>query len=72
MKKVYLKIDNKKSKETSVKNWTYYYLNGLVNVNDHHLKNIAGAEKLFKDNFIHYFRYKIPYKSNFFVLFFIK
>ena len=50
--------DNK-PEETNTKNYTYYYLDDLINIKDLDFKHIVLDEK-YKDSIIHYLRHTTP------------
>lgn len=50
--------DNK-PEETNTKNYTYYYLDDLINIKDLDFKHIVLDDK-YKDSIIHYLRHTTP------------
>lgn len=52
--------DNK-LKEIYIKNYTYYYLYNMININDCYFENILLDKKSCEDPFIDCLGYKIPY-----------
>ena len=72
MRKVNKEMTINNLKEINVKNWTYYYLDDLINVNFLDFRNIGIDKKLYKNIFMYYFRYKTPYTTKPFPIIFIK